>query len=55
MQPTGDECREGGRSSSVGGKQSLNYPNCLRPPRLLLQAAGIKLSSASKLCRKALN
>lgn len=50
-----DERREGGRSSSVGGKQSLNYPNCLRPPRRLLQAAGVKQSHASQLCRKARN
>lgn len=44
-----------GRSPSVGGKLSLNYPTCLGPSRLLLPAAGIKLSYASKLCRKALN
>ena len=46
---TGMNKAEGGRSPSVGGKLSLNYPNCLSPSRLLLPAAGIKLSYASKL------
>lgn len=46
---------EAGRSLSVGGKQSLNYPNCRGLSSLLLQAAGIKLSYASQLCSRVLN